>query len=64
MANKNIKLTTEEIKLTGTLNTDELNQGVLLVETESGEIRLDKHLEVFNGSEVEISVKRKIEQSL
>lgn len=64
MANKNVKITTDEFKLTGTLNLDNVEEGIIILESGEGEIRLDEHLKIFNGNELEISIKRKIEQPI
>lgn len=63
MANKNIKVTTDEYKLIGTLNSDRIKEGIIVLESDS-EKRLDEYIDSFNGDEIEISIKRKIEQVL
>lgn len=61
MALKNVKITTEEYKIAGVMvaNEDELH-----VEADGEEKSIRDYLSNFDGSDVEISVKRKIEQPL
>lgn len=64
MANKNVKITTDEFKLAGTFNVDNISDGIILLESPEGEVRLHENLLEFNGDEVEISIKRKIEKPI
>lgn len=64
MAKSNIRIMTDEIKLTGTLNMEEIEDNKVLLETENGEINLIEYLNGFDASEVEITLKKKIEQSI
>lgn len=61
---KNIKLNTAEYKLVGVLNTDNIEEGVILLETESGDKNLHEYLQEFNGADVEFSLKKKLETVL
>ena len=61
MANKNVIIDTKEIKLSGTLNTDNAEEGIVLLEIATGEVNLVEYLQSFNGAEIEFSVKKKVE---
>ncbi len=61
MALKNIKITTEEFKLAGILVA---NEDELYLEVDGEEKPILPNLALFDGSDVEISIKRKLEQPL
>lgn len=64
MAKSNIRITQEELKLLGTLNMDGSDEGVISLETELGEVNLVEYLKSFDGAEIEIGLKKKIEESI
>lgn len=64
MAKSNIRITQEELKLLGTLNMDGSDEGVINLETELGEVNLVEYLKSFDGAEIEIGLKKKIEESI
>lgn len=64
MAKSNIRITQEELKLLGTLNMDGSDEGVISLETELGEVNLIEYLRSFDGAEIEIGLKKKIEESI
>lgn len=57
---KNLRITSEEVKMLGTLNAEE----GLLVETEAGEVNLTEIIKEFDGAEIELSLKKKVEINL
>lgn len=57
---KNLRITSEEVKMLGTLNAEE----ELLVETEAGEVNLTDIIKEFDGAEIELSLKKKVEVNL
>lgn len=57
---KNLRITSEEVKMLGTLNAEE----GLLVETEDGEVNLTDIIKEFDGAEIELSLKKKVEVNL
>lgn len=57
---KNLRITSEEVKMLGILNAEE----GLLVETEDGEVNLTEIIKEFDGAEVELSLKKKVEVNL
>lgn len=57
---KNLRITSEEVKMLGILNAEES----LLVETEDGEVNLTEIIKEFDGAEIELSLKKKVEVSL
>lgn len=57
---KNLRITSEEVKMLGTLNAEE----ELLVETEDGEVNLTDIIREFDGAEIELSLKKKVEINL
>lgn len=57
---KNLRITSEEVKMLGTLNAEE----ELLVETEDGEVNLTDIIREFDGAEIELSLKKKVEVNL
>ena len=57
---KNLRITWEEVKMLGTLNAEE----ELLVETEDGEVNLTDIIKEFDGAEIELSLKKKVEVNL
>lgn len=57
---KNLRITSEEVKMLGILNAEES----LLVETEDGEVNLTEIIKEFDGAEIELSLKKKIEVNL
>lgn len=57
---KNLRITSEEVKMLGTLNSEE----ELLVETEAGEVNLTDIIKEFDGAEIELSLKKKVEVNL
>lgn len=62
---KNLRIVTDEIKLTGLLNSEELETGIVVIKgEEEKEIKLHEYLTAFDGCEVEISIKKKIEETL
>lgn len=59
MAKKNIRIITEERILSGTLNMENYeDEGVILLETEDGEINLVDQLDAMNGIDIEIKLKK------
>lgn len=52
MANKNVIIDTKEIKLSGTLNADNAEEGTVLLEIATGEVNLVEYLQSFNGAEI------------
>lgn len=64
MAKSNIRITQEELKLLGTLNMDGSDEGIISLETELGEVNLVEYLKSFDGAEIEIGLKKKIEESI
>lgn len=64
MAKKNLKIDTTEFSFSGTLNSEMIEEGVILVETEDGEIPVHEVLAQFDGDNIEMTIKRKIEKLL
>ena len=64
MAKTNIKIDTKEYKISGTVNTDNIEEGIVLLETENGELDLMDYIKEFNGKELELSIKNKVEEDL
>lgn len=59
------RIVTDEIKAIGILNSEQLQEGIIIVEGEDGkEIQLHDYLSGFDGTSVEISIKKKIEEVL
>lgn len=63
-ATKNVRLITDEIKASGILNANGIEEGVILLECDGSEVNLSQYLEGFNGADVEISIKKKLENIL
>ena len=61
---KNLKINTEEYKLSGTLNTDNSEEGIILLEIATGEVNLIEYLQSFNGADVEFALKKKVETEI
>ena len=61
---KNLKINTDEYKLSGTLNTDNSEEGVILLEIATGEVNLIEYLQSFNGADVEFALKKKVETEI
>ena len=59
---KNLRITTDEYKIVGTLNAEDLEN--MVVESEEGEVPLTEIIKNFDGTEVEFTLKKKIEQPL
>lgn len=55
-------ITQHKISAEGTLNTDNLNEGIIIIETEDGEFNLDKFLDKFNGKCVKIIINETSEE--
>ena len=64
MAKKNLKIDNTEFSFSGTLNSEMIEEGVILVETEDGEIPVHEVLAQFDGDNIEMTIKRKIEKLL
>jgi hypothetical protein len=61
---KNLKISTDEYKLSGTLNTDNSEEGIVLLEIATGEVNLIEYLQSFNGAEIEFALKKKVETEI
>lgn len=61
---KNLKISTDEYKLSGTLNTDNSEEGIILLEIATGEVNLIEYLQSFNGADVEFALKKKVETEI
>lgn len=61
---KNLKISTDEYKLSGTLNTDNSEEGIILLEIATGEVNLMEYLQSFNGAEIEFALKKKVETEI
>jgi hypothetical protein len=61
---KNLKISTDEYKLSGTLNTDNSEEGIVLLEIATGEVNLIEYLQSFNGADVEFALKKKVETEI
>lgn len=61
---KNLKISTDEYKLSGTLNTDNSEEGIVLLEIATGEVNLMEYLQSFNGADVEFALKKKVETEI
>ena len=61
---KNLKISTDEYKLSGTLNTDNSEEGIILLEIATGEVNLIEYLQSFNGAEIEFTLKKKVETEI
>lgn len=61
---KNLKISTDEYKLSGTLNTDNSEEGIILLEIATGEVNLMEYLQSFNGADVEFALKKKVETEI
>lgn len=61
---KNLKISTDEYKLSGTLNTDNSEEGIILLEIATGEVNLIEYLQSFNGAEIEFALKKKVETEI
>lgn len=59
---KNLRITSDEYKIVGTLNAEDLEN--MVVESEEGEVPLTEIIKNFDGAEVEFALKKKIEQPL
>ena len=55
-------ITQHKISAEGTLNTDNLNEGAIIIETEDGEFNLDRFLDKFNGKYVKITINETSEE--
>lgn len=64
MAKSNIKIEAKEYKLSGVLHTDNADQGIIMLETDSSELDLMEYIKEFSEDTVEISIKNKIEEDL
>ena len=65
---KNLQIDTKEFKLQGILNAEGIEEGVILLECSDGEefveVNVSDILRNLDGTEVEISIKNKLEQAL
>lgn len=65
---KNLQIDTKEYKLQGILNAEGIEEGVILLESSDGEefveVNVSDIIRNLDGTEVEISIKNKLEQAL
>lgn len=62
MAGKsNIRIVTDEVKLSGLLNAEEIDNGIIKLEADGNEIDIAQYLKSFDGVDVELSIKKKVE---
>ena len=65
---KNLQIDTKEYKLQGILNAEGIEEGVILLESSDGEEFVEDNvsdiIRNLDGTEVEISIKNKLEQAL
>ena len=65
---KNLQIDTKEFKLQGILNAEGIEEGVVLLECSDGEefveVNVSDIIRNLDGTEVEISIKNKLEQAL
>ena len=65
---KNLQIDTKEYKLQGILNAEGIEEGVILLESSDGEefveVNVSDNIRNLDGTEVEISIKNKLEQAL
>ena len=65
---KNLQIDTKEFKLQGILNAEGIEEGVILLECSDGEefveVNVSDSIRNLDGTEVEISIKNKLEQAL
>ena len=65
---KNLQIDTKEYKLQGILNAEGIEEGVVLLECSDGEelveVNVSDIIRNLDGTEVEISIKNKLEQAL
>lgn len=62
MAGKsNIRIVTDEVKLSGLLNAEEIDNGTIKLEADGSEIDIAQYLKSFDGVDVELSIKKKVE---
>ena len=65
---KNLQIDTKEYKLQGILNAKGIEEGVILLESSDGEefveVNVSDIIRNLDGTEVEISIKNKLEQAL
>ena len=65
---KNLQIDTKEYKLQGILNAEGIEEGVILLESADGEefveVNVSDIIRNLDGTEVEISIKNKLEQAL
>lgn len=62
MAGKsNIRIVTDEVKLSGLLNAEEIDNGIIKLEADGSEIDIAQYLKSFDGVDVELSIKKKVE---
>lgn len=62
MAGKsNIRIITDEVKLSGLLNAEEIDNGIIKLEADGSEIDIAQYLKSFDGVDVELSIKKKVE---
>ena len=65
---KNLQIDTKEYKLQGILNAEGIEEGVVLLESSDGEefveVNVSDIIRNLDGTEVEISIKNKLEQAL
>ena len=65
---KNLQIDTKEYKLQGILNAEGSEEGVILLESSDGEefveVNVSDIIRNLDGTEVEISIKNKLEQAL
>ena len=62
MAGKsNIRIVTDEVKLSGLLNAEEIYNGTIKLEADGSEIDIAQYLKSFDGVDVELSIKKKVE---
>ena len=64
MAKSNIKIEAREYKLSGEMHTDNADQGIIMLETDSSELDLMDYIKEFSEDAVEISIKNKVEEDL
>lgn len=63
-AKNNIRIITDEVKLSGILNAEDIENGSIILESDGNEIDVSQFIRGFDGTDVELTIKKKVETAL
>ena len=63
-AKNNVRIITDEVKLSGILNAEDIENGSIILESDENEIDVSQFIRGFDGTDVELTIKKKVETAL